>query len=205
MPHMFTNRVRLHSLTKDRQNLRLHFRWETIEAILYKTGGLIFIAGSIFFFPRFEKYHDAGAWIFFAGSLVYLVACVHDLLEVRHHWRTDDSHDFGEVLEYTASASYVSGTILFIAGSIFFLSSVGLSIAGAWCFIVGSLFFVLGASINVVQIVKSRSVITLQLMNFTAVSFVVGSVLFTVASIPYLWKLDTEFDRTILYAFLAWQ
>ncbi len=35
----------------------------------------------------FEAYVDLGAWIFFVGSLVYLVVTVHDLVEVRHHWR----------------------------------------------------------------------------------------------------------------------
>ena len=70
---------------------------------------------------------------------------------------------------------------------------------------VGSLLFVLAACINVLQIVKADSIATLQLMNLTAVAFVVGSVLFTVASVPYLWKIQTESDRTMLYAFLAWQ
>jgi hypothetical protein len=42
-------------------------------------------------------------------------------------------------------------------------------------------------------------------MNFTAVAFVVGSVLFTVASIPYLWEVESDSERAVLYAFLAWQ
>ncbi|WP_426415281.1 hypothetical protein [Aestuariirhabdus sp. LZHN29] len=69
----------------------------------------------------------------------------------------------------------------------------------------GSLLFVLGACINVLQIVQSKSLITLQLINLTAISFVVGSVLFTVASVPYLWEVKSPSDRTTLYAFLAWQ
>jgi hypothetical protein len=39
----------------------------------------------------------------------------------------------------------------------------------------------------------------------SAVSFIVGAVLFTVASVPYLWDVATKSDRTTLYAFLAWQ
>lgn len=100
---------------------------------------------------------------------------------------------------------YIIGGMGFIVGSVFFLSYVGWFKAGAWCFVFGSLLFVLAACINVLQIIKSDSITTLQLMNLTAVSFVVGSVLFTVASVPYLWKVQTESDRTILYAFLAWQ
>ena len=205
MPHMFTNRPRLHDLTKGSQDLRSQFRWETINAILYKIGGVLFIIGSIFFFPRFEAYADLGAWVFFVGSLVYLVVTVHDLAEVRHHWRLSKSHDRDTILEYAASASYVWGTVLFTVGSVFFLSSVGWLKAGVWCFVSGSLLFVLGACINVLQIVKSSSIKILQLMNLTAITFVVGAVLFTVASVPYLWSVAAKSDRTTLYAFLAWQ
>ena len=205
MPHMFTNRPRLHDLTKGSQDLRSQFRWETINAILYKIGGVLFIIGSIFFFPRFEAYADLGAWVFFVGSLVYLVVTVHDLAEVRHHWRLSKSHDRDTILEYAASVSYVWGTVLFTVGSVFFLSSVGWLKAGAWCFVIGSLLFVLGACINVLQIVKSSSIKILQLMNLTAITFVVGAVLFTVASVPYLWSVAAKSDRTTLYAFLAWQ
>jgi hypothetical protein len=202
---MFTNRHRLHNLTKDHRDLRAQFRWETINAVLYKIGGVLFIVGSIFFFPRFEALADLGAWVFFVGSLLYLVVTVHDLAEVRRHWRMTDDHGRDAIFEYTAAASYVWGTILFTAGSIFFLSAVGWFHAGAWTFVIGSLLFVVGACVNILQIVQAQSIITLQLMNLTAVSFVVGAVLFTVASVPYLWSVAAESDRTTLYAFLAWQ
>jgi hypothetical protein len=48
-------------LTKGREDLRAHFRWETVNSVLYKIGGLVFILGGVLFFPRFEKYADAGA------------------------------------------------------------------------------------------------------------------------------------------------
>lgn len=97
------------------------------------------------------------------------------------------------------------GTILFTVGSIFFLSAVGWAIAGTWTFIAGSLLFVLGACVNVLQIVRAKSKLTLQLMNLTALTFVVGSVLFAVASIPYLWQGVGDPLHQTLYAFLAWQ
>ncbi|MGA9538021.1 MAG: YrhK family protein [Desulfobacterales bacterium] len=205
MPHLFVNRGRLHGLTKDRADLRAQFRWETINAVLYVIGGIVFIVGSIFFFPRFNEYVNIGAWTFFTGSLLYLIVTLHDFAEVRRYWGKSHHHDRDHTLEYTAAASYVWGTSLFILGSVFFLSYVGWFKAGAWCFVFGSLLFVIGACINVLQIVKSDSITTLQLMNLTAVSFVVGSVLFTVASVPYLWKVQAESDRTTLYAYLAWQ
>ena len=205
MPHMFINRPRLHNLTRGRTDRGAHFRWETINAVCYKIGGIIFIMGSFLFFPRFEAYADIGAWTFFIGSLFYLVVTVHDLFEVRLHWRKDNHHDHNQILEYTAAASYVLGTILFTVGSIFFLSAVGFFHAGAVMFVVGSLLFVVGACINVLQIFQSQPIITFQLMNLTAVSFVIGSVLFTVASVPYLWDVKSPSDRTTLYGFLAWQ
>jgi len=205
MPHMFVNRPRLHDLTKGQTDLRDQFRWETINAVFYKLGGIIFVIGSILFFPAFERFANIGAWTFFIGSLLYLIVTVHDLLEVRRHWQASERHDHSEILEYVAAASYVWGTVLFTVGSIFFLSWVGLFTAGAWCFVLGSLLFVIGACINVLQIVQARSLITLQLMNLTAVSFVAGSILFTVASVPYLWTMENAADRETLYSFLAWQ
>lgn len=205
MPHIFTNRRRLHDLTKGDHDLNAQFRWETINAVLYKLGGVLFIIGSICFFPRFEAYGDLGAWIFFVGSLMYLVVTVHDLLEVCRHWGMEGHHGWETILEYAAALSYVWGTILFTVGSVFFLSAVGWFYAGAWTFVIGSLLFIVGACINVLQIVQASSVVTLQLMNLTAVSFVVGSVLFMVASVPYLWDVEKPSDRTTLYAFLAWQ
>jgi hypothetical protein len=202
---MIANRPRLHNLAKDRTDLRAQLQWETINAFLYKIGGIVFIVGSVFFFPAFAAYADTGAWIFFGGSLLYLVVTVHDLLEVRRYWRKNRRHDRQQMLDYSASAGYVGGTILFTAGSVFYLSAVGLYQAGAWCFVVGSLLFVVGACINVLQIVKARSLLTLQLMNLTAVAFVVGSVLFTVASVPYLWKVENKSLQFTLYTFLAWQ
>lgn len=205
MPHIILNRPRLYDLTKDKAELRTHFRWETINAVLYKLGGLVFIAGSIMFFPALEKYQDIGAWTFFIGSLLYLVVTVHDMAEVHHNWRVGHGRGREILLEFFAAGSYLLGTLLFTVGSIFFLSDVGWTIAGAWCFVLGSLLFVAGAGVNVLQIVKADSLLTLQLSNLTAVSFVAGSILFTVASIPYLWHVASASDKITLYAFLAWQ
>ena len=130
---------------------------------------------------------------------------VHDLAEVRHHWRLSKTHDRDTILEYAAAASYVWGTVLFTVGSVFFLSAVGWLKVGAGCFVLGSLLFVVGACINVLQIVKSSSIKILQLMNLTAITFIVGAVLFTVSTVPYLWDVAAKSDRITLYGFLAWQ
>eukprot|EP01024_Parvocaulis_polyphysoides_P041376 TRINITY_DN37945_c0_g1_i2.p8 TRINITY_DN37945_c0_g1~~TRINITY_DN37945_c0_g1_i2.p8 ORF type:complete len:148 (+),score=13.51 TRINITY_DN37945_c0_g1_i2:476-919(+) len=66
-------------------------------------------------------------------------------------------------------------------------------------------FFLVGACVNVVQIVEAGSILSMQLLNATAICFVVGSVMFAVASIPYLWKLDGSHIQDTLFTYVAWQ
>jgi hypothetical protein len=105
-------------------------------------------------------------------------------------WMLDlfKSIDDLETIEARALLSLIIlwGTILSIIGSVFFLSTIGWLRAGAYCFVAGSLLFVTGASDNVLKIMRSRSLSTLQLMNLPAIAFVVGFVLFAVASVPFL-------------------
>jgi predicted membrane channel-forming protein YqfA (hemolysin III family) len=204
MPHMYVNRPRYYAFASELSDLEAHFHWETVNAVLYGFGGVVFIAGSILFFPELGAYTDDGAWTFFFGSLVYLVVTGHDMVEAIRYRLTLARPTLVAEMELVAAAAYLVGTVLFTVGSVFFLSRVGWETAGAWCFVIGSLLFVFGACINVLQIIQERSLVTLQLMNLTAVSFVVGSVLFTVASVPYLWSVAPG-GREILYSFLAWQ
>lgn len=205
MPHLFTNRLRHSDLISKSPDLRDHFKWEQRNAALYELGGAIFIAGSIFFFPRLEAYENLGAWLFFIGSLAYLVVTTHDMAELRSYWKVRRPGILGGRLEYIAGSAYLAGTLLFTAGSLFFLSWWDWYTLGAWCFVIGSLLFVIGSSINVLQILKAPSLFTMQLMNLTAVTFVVGSTLFVVASVPYLWTIKSVTDRDTLFAFLAVQ
>lgn len=206
MPHLFVNRPRLHNLFAKDPSLRDQFRWETINAIVYKLGGLVFVGGSILFFPSMAAYADLGAWTFILGSFLYLLVTGHDMAEALYsaHIRAGRP-SIWDRLELGAAGSYLLGTILFTVGSVFFLSAVGLVSAGASCFVAGSLLFVLGATINVLQIVQAGTIVMLQLMNLTALAFVTGSLLFTVASIPYLWHFRSAADRETLDAFLAAQ
>ena len=170
------------------------------------TGGVIFVIGSILFFPSMSAYADLGAWVFFVGSILYLIVTGHDLAEVvRHANHRKGPASFWDRLEAVAAVSYVAGTLFFTFGSIFFLSTVGLFALAAWFFIIGSLLFVAGATVNVLQIVQAEDRITLQLLNLTALTFIIGSVLFAVASIPYLWAVQSPADQETIDAFLAWQ
>ena len=206
MPHLFVNRPRLHDLTDDSASLRDRFRWETINAVVYVAGGIVFIIGSVLFFPALSAYADLGAWVFIVGSLLYLLVTGHDMAEVLCHIRTGTAvRTVWGVLEFWAAFSYIAGTVLFIIGSVFFLSAVGHFTAGAWCFVFGSLLFVVGAVINVLQIVLTKDMMTLQLLNLTAITFITGSALFAVASIPYLFALRDPSDKETIDTFLAWQ
>jgi hypothetical protein len=76
--------------------------------------------------------------------------------------------------------------------------------AGAWCFVIGSFNFLLGTCINLLMDTTYPS--TLVQMRLTAVTaslYMLGSLLFTVASIPYLFPKKDQ-DPTLL-AFLAWE
>jgi hypothetical protein len=205
MPHLFVNRHRLHDLTSAHSEQGNHFKWETINAIIYKIGGLLFVIGSVFFFPRYEAYGDLGALIFFFGSLFYLVVTGHDMCEVVHYWHAQHPHTTGKTLEFTAAIAYLMGTLLFTVGSLFFLSALGWIVAGAWCFVIGSLLFLVGACINIIQMVQDHSYLALRFMILTAICFMIGSVLFVLASIPYLWTIDNVADRYTLFSFMAWE
>ncbi len=203
MPHMFTDRPRMLGLNIPLTNTRGQFLWESFNAVLYKLGGLVFIAGSIMFFPQLAAWENLGAWTFFVGSLLYLVVTVHDLTESIRYFLFRGRYDLPHWLSLGAAATYVSGTILFTVGSLFFLKRVDWITAGAWCFILGSALFVAGACLNVMLITRTGSLRALQLMNATAISFIVGSVIFLGASIPYLWHLDSAHDRTLVFTYAA--
>jgi len=206
MPHLFTNRPRRFDIRSDQPPGPQQFRWESANALLYLIGGITFIIGSIFFFPQNESWSDVGAWLFVTGSLIYSVVTGHDLLESsRYLLSRKKGVTSWNWLELLAALLYFSGTILFVVGSFCFLSAVGLIITGAWCFIIGSFLFVIGACISVMQIIQAGTLITLQLMNATAITFILGSVLFLVASIPYLWQISDASVREEIFYYAAWE
>lgn len=205
MPHFFSNRPRVHGLVDSAGNGGLHFRWETVNATVYTAGGVIFIFGSVLFFPGLSAWENVGAGAFLFGSLLYLLVTGHDVFEVlASHRDRGWTRSVWRVLEFWAAVAYLVGTLLFVAGSVFFFSAFDWVGPGAWCFLLGSALFLFGAVVNVLQIIFATTLKTLQLLNLTAISFIVGSTLFCVASIPFLWDLSSEADRLLLGAYLAW-
>lgn len=189
MPHLLTHRPRLTNLRRSDENHPSHKAWETFSAFSYKLGGLTFIGGSVFFFPQLSDYLALGDWLFFAGSVLYLLVTGHDLLEVIKYWRHHDTDTFANHIEFVCAWSYVIGSALFVVGSLCFLPAENATVLGAWLFIVGSVLFVVGGLVNILQVVEAPSMLYMQLFNFTVALFVIGSALFAVATIPYLWDL----------------
>jgi len=206
VPHLFVNRPRQHALASRHPGGRQNLTWETINTTVYLAGGVMFIWGSVLFFPEPESVSDRGAWVFFFASLMYMAVTGHDLLEVVRHRATRQRElTIWDRYEAWAALSYLVGSVLFAAGSVFFLDAVGWYTAGSWTFIIGSLLFVLGAVINVLEVMEAPDRRILQLMNLTAITFVTGSILFVVASIPYLFTLQSATDQRTVDAFLAAQ
>jgi hypothetical protein len=206
VPHLFVNRPRQHALASRHPGGRQNHTWETINTTVYIAGGVMFIWGSVLFFPEPESVSDRGAWVFFFASLMYVAVTGHDLLEVvRHRATLQRELTIWDRYEAWAALSYLVGSVLFAAGSVFFLDAVGWYTAGSWTFIIGSLLFVFGAVINVLEVMQAPDRRILQLMNLTAITFVTGSILFVVASIPYLFTLQSDTDQRTVDAFLAAQ
>ena len=201
MPHQITNRKRSYQQAPQKDS----FLWEGLNASAYVLGALTFVVGSVFFLPTFEKYSAAGAWLFIAGSLIYLAVTANDFMETVNHYRHHPLQGKKTMLEFITSTGYVVGCILFLVGSALFLPKVELEGWGAWCFIVGSALFAVGATINITQITQAGSLVTLQLLNAVAITFVIGSILFLVAAIPYLWPSHQSPLSHTLHTYLAAQ
>jgi hypothetical protein len=204
MPHLFVDRPRQLDLIAAEPRLRADFAWETVNAAVYVAGGGLFVAGSFFFFPRRAEFQDTGCLLFFLGSMLYVAVTCYDLVEVcqrRRQARDNAARQLGEAI---AAVAYLGSSILFAFGSVFFSSLLDWAPAGAWAFIVGCAGFALGAGINLLQIVRVRSAAMRQLEDLTAIAFLIGSVLFATASIPYLWDIEWPEAGEILYRYLAW-
>ncbi|MFC0269373.1 YrhK family protein [Kushneria aurantia] len=192
MPHMVASRRRMYSPTSSADDRNAHSRWETFNARTYMLGGLGFILASVLFLPSLSAFHALAAWLFFAASLCYLLVTTHDLYETLRYWYHHHHLGLSGVGELVAVTSYFVASVLFALGSLYFLPGWGWDALGAWCFIIGSVLFLVGAFLNLPQLVKSPTGISMVLFNLTLVTFLIGSTLFLVATIPYLMHFDSQ-------------
>lgn len=181
MAHHITNRRRSYKPGSS------SFFWEGLNASAYVVGAVCFIVGSVFFLPALDAYYAVAAWLFVIGSVIYLAVTLHDFAETLVYYRQNGSRGGKAMLEILTLTGYVVACVLFVLGSIFFLPGVLWQAAGAWCFIVGSVLFAAGAAISVTQVTEAGTLTGMQLLNTVAICFVMGSVLFLIPSIPYVW------------------
>lgn len=153
------------------------FFWEGLNAFTYIVGALCFVVGSVFFLPPLARYSAAGAWLFIIGSLIYMAVALHDFAEMLIYYRHTSQRGRKTTLEFLTLTGYV----------------------------IGSALFSVGATINVTQITAAGSLIGLQLLNAVAICFVIGSIMFLIASIPYLWSVEQSSLRQTLFTYLAGQ
>uniref|UniRef100_A0A7S2RFA3 YrhK domain-containing protein n=1 Tax=Mucochytrium quahogii TaxID=96639 RepID=A0A7S2RFA3_9STRA len=148
-------------------------------------GGLLFIAGSICFFPfQSVNLFNPGCWLYFCGCVIYFFVGLNDLTEMiqaRAHKKVGIY-----AYEVIAVSSNLSGTTLYLVGSIFFLSYVGMDLAGGWCFTVGSIALVGGSFMNLLHVYLLHNPQLLSLQNFCAVQQLLAAVFFLLPSIWYL-------------------
>ena len=231
MPHVFTARSRQFGLVRggfpppqsttageealveqEKKNPRNIF-WECFNTGTYFIGGYMFVAGSILFLPAYEEHVAIGSWIFVVASILYIVVSLHDLMEMIYfreeesvmHLPTAHLKRSISPVDFLAAFVYLLGASIFTVGSLLFLPSVGQYHPGAWCFIIGSLFFVVGALCNAWQIFEAQTAGQARYMLSVALCYTVGSVIFVLASIPYLFEFVSQKDETRIYQFLAGQ
>jgi hypothetical protein len=199
MPHFVTNRPRQFAIFSAPEKLTEQFGWEAFNTLVYEVGGLMFVMGSVFFLPGLEEYISVGSWLFFAASILYIVVSAYDCVEMFYHPSDTVFIDVG------AAASYLIGAIVFLVGSVLFLPTVGKYNAGAMCFIGGSLLFATGAVLNAMQIFHAPSARAARYLLMTAVCYIIGSTMFVVASVPYLFTFESAKDEELIDRWLAQQ
>jgi len=205
MPHSFSeNKI----FKKENQSTELELKLptlisETFVDWVYLLGGVTFVIGSIFFLPKMEAFGDTGAWTFILGSLMYLIVTGYELTMSIKLIKNNKVNTRWTHLEFLSTMMYVIGAATYLFGSILFLSDINQVFEGAISFIIGSLLFLIGASINVIEITNASSTETLQLMNGAAIMYIGGSLLFLVASIPYVWHGISIHEQSIIYSYVA--
>jgi hypothetical protein len=154
-----------------------------LKADLHLFGGLLFVAGSLLFFPGLQSWQPAGTLTFLAGSLLFLTVTAHDLAEARRR-------RVGVPGETAAGAGFLGGAAAFLCGDLLFLSGLRTAAAAAW--LAGSLLFFAAGVLHMPQIARVRSRDGLVLAGLASVAFVGGALLFASASAPFLWLPHTD-------------
>lgn len=149
-----------------------YYTLEAYENSLYFLGSLIFLIGTILYWPSEAHYKSVeymkelslgayfnwfspefeGTLLFIIGSVIFAFAAFVNGLNQRPH----DSLS-SRMLVATTSL-YMGGSLLFVMGSVAFLPELGCNeqmvTIGAWCYIVGSLFYIIGGGVSFARTIR---------------------------------------------------
>lgn len=141
--------------------------YEAMENALYLGGSLIFLAGTVLYWPE-EAQHAHVEWmkglslgmyfnlfepefegtlLFIAGSILFAFAALVNGLNKRSR------------LLIATTYLYMGGSLLFVLGSVAYVPNLGLGkhteYVGAWCFVIGSALYVAGGLMNLFRTVQN--------------------------------------------------
>lgn len=165
----------------------------------------MFLLGSILQFPHIEAFGQGGMFLYLVGSILYLIITGYQCYESVNQFKVSSKQKIWTKIRIIESLLYFIGTLLFLVGSIQFLDPIDEVVSGAVFFVIGSVCFTIAAMVNIMEIIQEDGPITLQLANGIAVSFVLGSVLFMVGSIPFIWRGKDLSGNMELYQYVIWE
>jgi hypothetical protein len=144
--------------------------FEVCENALYLLGSIVFVAGTVLYWP--PEGHIAGMnWLVrsfslgvyfnlftpeFEGTMLFIFGSV--LFSLAAFVNGLDQRAFNTVANQMLIATtslYMGGSLLFVMGSVAFLPDLGCNermfALGAWCYVVGSLLYLLGSFVSLLR------------------------------------------------------
>ncbi|KAE8915563.1 hypothetical protein PF003_g212 [Phytophthora fragariae] len=141
-------------LLPENHQLALWEKWLEVSRVLtYLVGSVLFLLGSIYFFPKYSVVWNGkgglfGSWDFVVGCVLFWIGANLDFIQtIRYNHRTP----LRQVLRaFTALFNYMA-TSIFILGGLYFLPSwyVKSPELGCWAFIIGCVLFCIAAVADV--------------------------------------------------------
>lgn len=153
---------------------------EACENMLFLVANIIFLAGTILYWPEEAHYvhidymkefslgvyfnlftpEFEGTLLFILGSVLLFLAAFVNGLSAAGRAHDSSANTYSGLFNATTSL-YMAGALLFVVGSFAFLPDMGVTeeivTLGAWCYIVGSGLMVVGSSISLSRVLRQLS------------------------------------------------
>ncbi|KAL4171214.1 hypothetical protein KRP22_009312 [Phytophthora ramorum] len=169
------------------------------RVVVYFLGSLLFLVGSIYFYPEYSVKWDGNAglfasWCFVVGCIMFFTGANLDFIQtVRYNHGTQ----LRQVLRaFNALCNYMAASI-FILGALYFLPTwyVKAPELGCWAFFIGSILFCIAAVVEILFICMTHEdprVTGFKIKNvacwatIAALGTFISALLFTIGSWYYL-------------------